>query len=147
MRIYVDAEVIKTHSQKPRGGRSTDYDDYPKERAPYAMRYPDFYRKKAREIGPATGTFADKLLEGEFPWSRLRQAQKLLRLADRYGAKRTEAACLRALSFDLIDVHRLGRSSNRHWNTRARPPLKPCWTRSSRSSGFFVLPNTSLTNR
>src|SRR2546426_9227869 len=72
------------------------------------MRYPDFYRKKARDIGPAVGAFADKLLEGEFPWSRLRQAQKLLRLAERYGAARTEAACLRALSFDLIDVSRLG---------------------------------------
>jgi transposase len=109
IRIYLDAELIKTHSQQRRGCRSTDYEDYPKDRAPYAMRYPDFYRKKARDIGPAAGTFAGKLLEGEFPWSRLRQAQKLLRLAERYGAARTEAACLRALSFELIDVHRLGR--------------------------------------
>ncbi|HEX2521588.1 MAG TPA: IS21 family transposase, partial [Terriglobia bacterium] len=107
VRIYFGAELIKTHTQQRRGGRSTDYNDYPKERAPYAMRYPDFYRRKAREIGPAAGTFSDKLLEGEFPWSRLRQAQKLLRLAEHYGAERTEAACLRALSFDLVDVHRL----------------------------------------
>lgn len=108
VRIYLGAELIKTHPQQPRGGRSTDYNDYPKERAAYAMRYPDFYRKKAREIGAAVGAFADKLLEGEFPWSRLRQAQKLLRLAERYGADRTDAACLRALSFDLVDVYRLG---------------------------------------
>jgi hypothetical protein len=109
LRIYSEAEVIKTHSCQRRGGRSTDYDDYPKDRAAYAMRYPDFYRKKAREIGPAVESFADKLLEGEFPWSRLRQAQKLLRLAERYGQARIEAACLRALSFELIDVHRVGR--------------------------------------
>jgi hypothetical protein len=108
VRIYLGAEVIKTHKQQPRGGRSTDYEDYPKERAPYAMRYPDFYRRKAREIGPAVGDFADKLLEGEFPWSRLRQVQKLLRLAERYGRERAEAACLRALSVDLIDVTRVG---------------------------------------
>lgn len=108
VRIYCGGELIKTHQQQPRGGRSTDYNDYPKERAPYAMRYPDFYRKKARECGPAVGTFADQLLEGEFPWSRLRQAQKLLRLAERYGPERTDAACLRMLSFDLVDVHRLG---------------------------------------
>lgn len=108
VRIYFGAELIKTHQQQRRGGRSTDYEDYPKERAPYAMRYPDFYRKKAREIGPSVGSFADKLLEGEFPWSRLRQAQKLLRLAERYGPARTDAACLRALSFDLVDVYRLG---------------------------------------
>jgi transposase len=109
VRIYLGAELIKTHAQQHRGGRATDYEDYPKERAPYAMRYPDFYRKKAHEVGPSVGTFADKLLQGEFPWSRLRQAQKLLRLAERYGAARTEAAALRALSFDLIDVSRLGR--------------------------------------
>jgi transposase len=108
VRIYRGAQVIKTHKQQPRGGRSTDYEDYPKGRAPYAMRYPDYYRKRAREIGPGAGDFADKLLAGEFPWSRLRQVQKLLRLAERYGRERTEAACLRALSVDLIDVTRVG---------------------------------------
>ena len=109
VRIYYGGEVIKTHAQQRRGGRSTDYDDYPKERAPYAMRYPDFYRKKALEIGPSVGAFANRLLEGEFPWSRLRQAQKLLRLAERYGSQRINIACERALSFDLIDVYRLER--------------------------------------
>jgi transposase len=109
VRIYFGGEVIKTHSQQPKGGRSTDYDDYPKDRAPYAMRYPDFYRKKALGIGPSVGAFADRLLEGEFPWSRLRQAQKLLRLAERYGSQRINVACQRALSFDLIDVYRLER--------------------------------------
>ncbi len=109
VRIYFNGEVIKTHAQRQRGGRATDYEDYPKERAPYAMRYPDYYRKKARSVGASVGTFADKLLEGEFPWSRLRQAQKLLRLAERYGSQRIDAACQRALSFELVDVYRLER--------------------------------------
>jgi transposase len=109
VRIYYGGEAIKTHAQQRRGGRSTDYEDYPKDRAPYAMRYPDFYRKKALEIGPSVGAFADRLLEGEFPWSRLRQAQKLLRLSERYGSQRINVACQRALSFDLIDVYRLER--------------------------------------
>ena len=121
VRIYVGAEVIKTHKQQARGGRSTDYEDYPKDRAPYAMRYPDFYRRKAREIGPAVGDFADKLLEGEFPWSRLRQVQKLLRLAERYGRERTEAACLRALSVDLIDVTRVGHILEQALETESTP--------------------------
>jgi hypothetical protein len=73
------------------------------------MRWPDFYRHKARELGSAAGDFTDKLLEGEFPWSRLRQAQKLLGLANRYGANRLDAACRRALDFDLVDVHRVQR--------------------------------------
>jgi hypothetical protein len=95
VRIYFGGEVIKTHAQQRRGGRSTDYEDYPKDRAPYAMRYPDFYRKKALDVGPSVGAFVDRLLEGEFPWSRLRQAQKLLRLAERYGSQRINVACQR----------------------------------------------------
>jgi transposase len=108
VRIYSRGELIKTHTRKLRGGRSTDYTDYPETRAPYAMRWPDFYRKRAAEIGPEVGKFTEQLLSGEFPWSRLRQAQKLLRLAERYGSQRLEAACRRALQFDLIDVHRVG---------------------------------------
>lgn len=109
VRIYVRGELIKTHERKPPGGRSTDYTDYPDERTPYARRWPDYYRKRARELGAAAGDFADKLLTGEFPWSRLRQAQKLLRLAERYGSERLEAACQRALEFDVQDVYRVQR--------------------------------------
>ena len=47
------------------------------------------------------------LLSGDFPWARLRQAQKLLRLPEKYGKDRVENACRRALSFDLIDVRRV----------------------------------------
>ncbi|MDA8089951.1 MAG: hypothetical protein M0Z61_07000, partial [Nitrospiraceae bacterium] len=46
---------------------------------------------------------------GDFPWSRLRQAQKLLRLTEKYGVQRIEQACARALSFSLVDVYRLER--------------------------------------
>jgi hypothetical protein len=47
------------------------------------------------------------LLRGTFPWARLRQAQKLLRLAERYGPDRINAACARALAFELLDVGRV----------------------------------------
>jgi transposase len=109
VRIYARGELIKTHPRQPRGGRSTDYPDYPEHRTPYALRWPDYYRGKARDLGPAAGDFADQLLAGEFPWSRLRQAQKLLRLAERYGGVRVNAACRRALEFELLDVHRVQR--------------------------------------
>jgi len=109
VRIYARGELIKTHERKPPGGRSTDYSDYPDSRAPYARRWPNYYCQQARELGAAAGDFTEKLLGGEFPWSRLRQAQKLLRLAQRYGAARLEAACRRALDFDLLDVYRVQR--------------------------------------
>jgi hypothetical protein len=49
------------------------------------------------------------LLAGTFPWARLRQAQKLLRLADKYGRERVNDACRRALAFDVVNVRRVER--------------------------------------
>lgn len=114
-------ELIKTHERKPPGGRSTDYTDYPDKRTPYALRWPEYYRKRARELGSAAGDFTDKLLSSEFPWSRLRQAQKLLRLAERYGATRLEAACQRALEFDLQDVYRVQRILEQGLESQSEP--------------------------
>ena len=121
VRIYVRGELIKTHERKPSGGRSSDYTDYPDGRAPYAQRWPNYYCKRARELAPAVGDFTDKLLSGEFPWSRLRQAQKLLRLAERYGAARLESACRRALAFDLLDVYRVQRILEQGLESQSEP--------------------------
>jgi transposase len=107
VRIYHHGEVIKVHAPQPPGGRATDYTDYPAERAPYAMRAPDACCRQAEQVGPAVGQFVSVLLSGTFPWARLRQAQKLLRLAERYGAARVNAACARALGFELLDVRRV----------------------------------------
>ena len=73
------------------------------------MRAPDRIVRVAVKLGPAMGQFAERLLEGPFPWSKLRQGQKLLRLAERYTAERLDAACARALGFDLVDVRRVER--------------------------------------
>jgi transposase len=108
-RIYHQGAVIKTHPVMPEGKRSTDYEDYPKHKTPYAMRNCDYYIGKAKEVGTNSGGFMEQLLSGDFPWSKLRQAQKLLRLSDKYGSARVEQACSRALSFSLIDVFRLER--------------------------------------
>ena len=109
MRIYSQGTVIKTHPVMTEGSRSTDYEDYPKHKTQYAMRNCDYYIAKAKEVGTTCGSFMEQLLSGDFPWSKLRQAQKLLRLSEKYGAARTEQACSRALSFSLIDVFRLER--------------------------------------
>lgn len=109
VRIYLNGELIKTHTVKPPGGRNTDFNDYPPEKTPYAMRDANYIIRKAKDRGPSLGSFAQALLSGDFPWAKLRQAQKLLRLVDKYGAERTDAACRRALNFDLINVRRVER--------------------------------------
>ncbi len=100
-------ELIKTHPTQPRGGRDTDYSDYPKEKTPYAMRNADYMIHLARRRGKDIGAFMTRLLDGNFPWAKLRQAQKLVRLVDKYGAQALDSACRRALGFELINVHRV----------------------------------------
>ncbi len=109
VRLYRRGELIKTHPRQGKGERSTDPADYPPERTTYALRAPDHIVRAAIQLGPFVGLFAERLLAGDFPWSRLRQGQKLLRLADRYRARRLDAACERALAVDLIDVTRVER--------------------------------------
>jgi hypothetical protein len=107
VRIFHRGRLIKTHLPQLPGGRSTDYDDYPKALGNYARRDPDRIIAEARKLGVEIGRFAERLLAGEFPWARLRQAQKLMRLAGKYGAPRLEEACARALAFDLVNVRRV----------------------------------------
>jgi transposase len=107
VRIYCNEQLIKTHPKKAKGRRSTDFADYPKEKSAYAMRDCDYYIRKGGENGEAQGKFMEALFVGDFPWARIREAQKLLRLKEHYGVLRVEAACRRALGFGLINVHRV----------------------------------------
>jgi len=109
VRLYRRGDLIKTHSRKAKGERSTDQADYPPERSIYTLRSPDYVVRRAAELGSFVGLFAERLLSGHFPWAKLRQGQKLLRLSERYTAARLDAACERALSVDLIDVTRVER--------------------------------------
>ncbi len=107
VRIYVAGELIKVHDNQPAGGRSTDYNDYPEELAPYAMRNPEKIICEAYKHGDYIGDFMKELLSGPVPWSKLRQGQKLLRLGKKYGFSCVDQACRRALAFELINVKRV----------------------------------------
>lgn len=109
VRLYKRGVLVKVHSRQPRGGRSTDPEDYPKELTAYTLRSPNHMRLKLAELGEDVGAFAERLLSDPTPWSKLRQAQKMLRLGERYTPARLNAACRRALEVDLIDVRRLER--------------------------------------
>ncbi len=109
VQIYQRGVLLKVHARRPRGGRSTDPDDLPPERATYALRAPDRLRRQAAELGEAIGAFAEHLLSGPLPWTKMRQGQHLLRLAERYTPRRLESACQRAMSVRLFDVRRLER--------------------------------------
>lgn len=109
VKLYKQGELVKIHPRQPRGGRSTDPEDYPPERSAYTLRAPNYLRQQCHNLGEAIGNFADKLLSGPLPWSKMRQAYKLLRMGEKYTPARLNAACGKALSVDLIDVRRLER--------------------------------------
>jgi transposase len=107
VRIYADSTLIKTHAVQAPGGRATDHEDYPEVLTAYTLRDPARIIRQAEARGAAVGTFAAALLAGPFPWAKLRQAQRLLRLGEKFGWDRVNAACQRALAFDLLNVRRL----------------------------------------
>jgi transposase len=109
LKLYKKGELVKVHPRQHRGGRATDPDDYPHEKTAYALRAPDRVVVRAAELGPNVEAFATKLFDGPLPWAKLRQGQKLLSLGEKYSGERLDAACARALAFDLIDVRRLHR--------------------------------------
>lgn len=107
--FYDGRTLVKVHARKPPGGRSTDVNDFPAEQAAYAMRDLEFLKRQAKEQGEAVGRFAEGLLAGPLPWTRMRRAFALLGLCRRYGAGRVEEACARALAVGMVDVKRLKR--------------------------------------
>lgn len=125
VKLYKKGELVKVHPRQARGGRATDPDDYPQEKTAYALRAPDRVVQRARELGPNVEAFAQRLFAGPLPWAKLRQGQKLLSLGERYTAVRLDAACGRALDYELIDVRRLQRILLQAIERDEQPPAGP----------------------
>jgi transposase len=144
VRIYQRGALLKTHPRQAPGQRSTDYADYPPALTPYALRAPDRCIAQGTALGPAVGQFLTVLLGGVFPWARLRQAQALLRLGERFGAARVNAACARALAFDLVDVRRVQRILQQALETEPAPAdrgtIRPLPARFARLPASFRHP-------
>jgi len=120
VKIYFGTDLIKLHARKPPGGRWTDTSDYPVGKAAYALRSVDGLVAKAKRKGLHVGIYAERLLGGPLPWTRMRQAYALLRLCEKYGDGRVEAVCQSALAFDAVDVERITRMLK-----RATKPASP----------------------
>ncbi len=145
VRVYWDGQLIREHPRKPAGGRSTDENDYPPEKRGYALRAPEQCIRKGQEQGPAIGQFLTKLLAGDFPWARLRQAYKCLRLADKYGAERVNAACGRALTYDLLNVFRVETMLKQGLDRKAAE--RPSEPATAPPPGRFALPGSAFSQR
>jgi transposase len=91
--------LVATHerAEKP-GTRRTHHDHLPPEKLPGLLLNREACQTTAAEIGPAT-TFVVQALLNDPVIDRLPTAGRLLRLRLKYGDRRLEAACVRALAF------------------------------------------------
>lgn len=97
VQIFYDNELVAIHSRLSRpGSKATVQEHQPPEAQAYIMHDPQWCLAQAEKVGLACrecidALFAHKVLDN------LRAAQGTLQLKKKYGAKRLEAACRRAL--------------------------------------------------
>ena len=101
VQIYTtDHQLVATHdrAQQP-GERQTHPAHLPPEKLPGLLLNRSMCLTVAEDIGVATTEVVKTLLDDPVI-ERLPTVQRLLRLRDRFGDRRLEAACARALQFD-----------------------------------------------
>jgi hypothetical protein len=123
VKLFHRGQLIKTHPRQRPGGRCTDPEDLPADKAAYAMRDLEGLIRTAAGHGPHVGIYAQRLLDDKLPWTRMRQVYRLLGLAKRYGAGPTDTACGRALELDVVNVTKIASMLERA--TEHTPALPP----------------------
>jgi transposase len=126
--IYHEHDVVAVHPRATRPGqRLTNNDHYPPGKVAGLMASPAWCLKRATAIGPATCEMVGRLL-ADRPLDRLRTAQAILRLADKYSARRLEAACSRALLYDEHSYGSIKRILDRKLDLNSPPAASPTLT-------------------
>jgi transposase len=93
--IYADGALVTSHVRIEQG-KQTNYDHYPPEKIAFMMRTPAWCRRRAAELGSSVAEVVDILMETNALY-RLRSAQGVVGLADKYGAESLDSAAKRAL--------------------------------------------------
>jgi hypothetical protein len=109
VQIFHQHELVATHPRASRPGqRLTNPDHLPPAKVAGLLATPAACVRRADDIGPATSEVIGRLL-GDRPLDRLRTALGILKLAHKYGPRRLEAACTRALPYDDLAYAKLRR--------------------------------------
>jgi transposase len=107
VKLYHRGQLVKTHPRVQPGRRVTDPADLPAEKPAYAMRDVASLAAAARRHGDAIGAYAGLLLDTDLPWTKMRQACRLLGLVRRYGPGPVDTACQQALDLDVVNVTKI----------------------------------------
>jgi len=81
----------------------------------------DHLRRMAANEGTSVGIYADSLLGGPLPWTKMRQVYCLLGLVKKWGAKRVDEACAKALEAETVNVGLIQRMIERATKTTDAP--------------------------
>jgi hypothetical protein len=140
--LYYGDDLVASHLRSQRPGEwHTRLEDYPPGKVDYLIRTPDFCRKHATRLGPATRQVVETLL-ADRPLDRLRSVQAILRLEDTVGPQRLEAACARAAYFGDVRYRRIKEILNAALD---REPLPEAPASSPPSRSFtFARPATEF---
>lgn len=147
VKVFWHGRLIKVHPRQRPGGRWTDPDDLPAEKASYAMRDLDRLIAAARNHGPDVGIYAERLLDDPLPWTRMRAVYRLLGLARRYGDAAVNSACGKALDVDVISVTKIASMLERGTEGHAIPAPRAAATggRFARDPGEYATGRARLT--
>ncbi len=123
VKLFHRGQLVKTHPRQQPGRRSTDPADLPAEKTTYAMRDVASLAGAARRHGDSVGVYADRLLDTDLPWTKMRQVYRLLGLVRRYGPGPVNTACQRALDLDVVSVTKIASMLEKATENTPPPPV------------------------
>jgi transposase len=124
VKLFHRGQLVKTHPRQQPGRRMTDPADLPAEKTTYAMRDVASLASTARRHGDAVGVYAERLLDTDLPWTKMRQVYRLLGLVRRYGPGPVDTACARALDLDVVNVTKIAAMLEKA-TEKTPPPQRP----------------------
>jgi hypothetical protein len=107
VKVYHRGQVIKTHPRRPAGGRSSDPADFPEGTDVCAQRDIARLAGQAAARGASVGIYAERLLDSDMPWTRMRAGCALIGLCKKYGNGPAGQACAAALELGVISVGKI----------------------------------------
>jgi transposase len=125
VKLFHRGQLVKAHPRQQPGRRVTDPADLPAEKTTYAMRDVASLARSARRHGDAIGVYADRLLDTDLPWTKMRQVYRLLGLVRRYGPGPVDTACQRALDLDVVSVTKIASMLEKATENTPPPPRPP----------------------
>ncbi len=101
--IYHERSRVAIHVRATqRGTFRTNDAHYPPEKVTHLEKTPQWCLKQATDVGPSCSEFVKALLSDPV-LDRMPAARRLMGLVHKYGAKRLESACRRALDHDALE--------------------------------------------